>query len=282
MKNPAAMPAAIIAAQKAGKVITEARNEFNRLGLVTKTSRNDLRTDTDIASQRHIIKVLKERTLYRIYAEESRKNGEYIDPSVPTWIIDPLDGTTNFVMGFDHVAVAIALMYEGKVELGVVHDVFLGRKFMFDGERSWCTDRSGVMSHLRVCGDDGLVSRMIAYDTPSSKERMGVVHSFMTRANQVMHPPRIMGSAAIMLCFLARGNVGGYVNAQLDDWDVAAALPIVEKAGGVLTDWHGKPWQPHGGHHGIIAAATPEIHSQLLRIARAAIKETGFDPNQMK
>ena len=239
----------------------------------------DLKTAADDASESAITKLIGQYFPQdAIYAEESWKAGDRIDPEKMTWVIDPVDGTTNLAAGISLVAVGLGLMQVGVVRFGVIKDIFKQETYCSEesGEAYFLSD--GARIAIKVCVNTDLQAGLIVYDMPGASNRIPLVEAFMQKANRRAQAARIFGCAHLSLCYLARGLVGGYVNADLHDWDVAPGLALVERAGGIITDWKGNLWEPHGRKHGIIAAATPEIHTTLLGYAREVMAKTGIDP----
>jgi myo-inositol-1(or 4)-monophosphatase len=262
----------------AGRDIVRAHAlHYRSLSPVEKSGFRDLKTVADEDSEGEIVRLIRRHfPKDRIYAEESWKEGQVIHPEDTTWVVDPVDGTTNLTIGLPLVAVSIGVRKAGNSVIGVVADVFNEKLYYADASHAAVS--AGGSDQMLTSGLHTAASRqMIFFDTPASDRRIHVVAAFLEKAIASMQPPRILGCAVLALCFVAEGKAGGYVNAQLHDWDVAGALPILEHCGCTVTDWLGNPWQPHGRPHGIIVG-TSETHPQLLEWARTSVKETGINP----
>lgn len=251
------LKAALDAARSAGDIILEVAKGSHR---ISKKGEIDLVTEADIQSEKAVVDALAGHFPEdAVLTEESEgRKGE----SGRTWILDPLDGTTNFAHGFPMYAVSIALYESGKVSLGVVLNPVSGEEFRgIRGQGSYLNDNPLKVSQTRSL-ENALLATGFPYDIHQKPDH--VLHLFkeMTlRARGV----RRAGSAALDLCFLAAGRFDGFWEEKLHPWDTAAGALIVEEAGGIVTAFDGSPYSPWDK---TITAGNPFIHEAMLEILK--------------
>lgn len=223
---------AIRAARNAGNVIVRSLQHVEHLEVTTK-GRNDFVSDVDRLAEREIISVIaKAYPDHAIMAEESGNSGE----SDTVWIIDPLDGTTNFLHGFPHYCVSIAVMVRGKIEHGVVYDPLREELFTASrGDGAQLNDR-----RLRVGKRKELANALLATGFPfkNPQHLPAFLNTFNSLFTQVADVRRT-GSAALDLAYVAAGRLDGYWEIGLEKWDLAAGVLLIEEAGGVVSDFVG-------------------------------------------
>ncbi|XP_072318280.1 inositol monophosphatase 1 isoform X1 [Eucyclogobius newberryi] len=236
-----AMDHAVAVARKSGEMIRAAVQNQDRSSLVqTKSSAVDLVTETDQKVEQLIIQSVKRKfPTHRFIGEESVSSGEPCVLSLdPTWIIDPIDGTTNFVHGFPFVGVCIGFAVNQQVEWGVVYSaiedkMYTGRK----GRGAFCDGRP-----LQVSTQTDVHKVIVATEFGSDRNP-DVVDKIFRSLRKVLtlpvHGVRGAGSAALNMCSVALGSVELYYETGIHVWDVAAASVIVTEAGGVLLDTTG-------------------------------------------
>jgi myo-inositol-1(or 4)-monophosphatase len=152
------------------------------------------------------------------------------------WIVDPLDGTTNFMHGLPVYAVSIALTENDKVILGVVHEVNRDECFYaIRGGKAYCNEKEISVSKASGLSQSLLATGFPYYDFGQMEKYLGILNEFM----QKTHGLRRLGSAAVDLCYVACGRFEGYFEYNLNPWDVAAGSLIVQQAGGFVTDFKG-------------------------------------------
>lgn len=261
---------AINCAAKAGEWIQMKLGSYAKLD--TKQSMHDLVTEVDKGSERMIKNLI---TTY--FPEHSFLGEEGVEPGPQAsaralerameaeylWIVDPIDGTTNYVHGFPFYCVSIALAHRGKVIVGVIYDPM--RDEMFVGERGKGAYVRG--RKMRVSEERTLAQSLVATGFPAD-------HLEALPANladiQVMAPKvrnlRIAGSAALHLAYVAAGRLSGFWEVGLNAWDIAAGALLVEEAGGRVTDDRGEPY-----HLGVrnVAASNGRIHDELIGVLRS-------------
>ncbi len=250
---------AIEAAQKARTVISDyARKSSFSIELKGK---NDLVTDADLAAEKAIISILKEHfPADDILAEES-ENRPHLTKA-RTWIIDPIDGTTNFAHSFPVYCVSIALWEHKSPKVGLVYEVANDELFVAEvGKGAFLNDEP-----IHVSTNSEPSASLIGTGFPyKSFHLLEPYLKMFKRMMRKTHGVRRPGSAAWDLCNVACGRFEGFYEYGLNAWDVAAASLIVEEAGGVVTDWQGKNDWLFGeriiaGNKAIHAFLKAEIH----------------------
>ncbi len=241
---------------------SELRRWFRRLpaGAVDEKARHDLVSTADRASEAAILEAIRHRfPTHRVLSEEAGAVG---DGDGPTWVVDPLDGTTNFVHGFPHCAVSVAVVEDGRAQVGVVLDPFRDDVFRAArGHGAWWNGR-----RVRVSERDRLDLALLTTGFPFRSMHclepyLAILRDLLPRCQGVRRP----GSAALDLAHVACGIFDGFFEYALSPWDVAAGIVLVEEAGGVVTDLAG------GGEvllSGDVLAATPAVHRELLEVVR--------------
>ncbi len=245
-----------VAAREAGRVLVE---RFPKERVVEHKGAIDLLTDADTAAERAVLDVIRGHFPdHAILAEESGAQGE----SKHRWIIDPLDGTTNYAHSVPQFAVSIACETEGKVDVGVIYDPM--RDELFSATRGGGAFRNGEpisVSRTEQLGDALLCTGFPYWIHQEYKGPLALFEAFLRRARGV----RRFGAAAIDLAWIACGRFDGFFELGLKPWDVAAGALLIEEAGGRVTNLDGSPLALDGGQ---ILAAPPVLHEVLLEVAR--------------
>jgi len=242
------------AARAAGDVLLSYYGQAPE-GLDSKTSVTDPVSDADREAERVVRDLLLgERPDDGMLAEEGSQSRS---DSGRTWIVDPLDGTVNFLYGLRTWAVSIALEDEEGVAVGVVFDPV-------DGECFTAVRGEGARMNgnaIRVNGCDRLEQAMVATGfSYVAEERAKQAHLLLELLPRIRDVRRA-GAAALDLAYVAAGRVDAYYERGLKRWDEAAGRLLVREAGGVVEDLPGEP-------HGVVAAASPELHGALSRVIR--------------
>ena len=177
-----------------------------------------------------------------------------------TWIIDPLDGTTNFLHQIPHFCVSVALMHNDELVLGIVHDVIRGEQFYaIKGQGAFMNGKSISVSKYNSI-DKVLVATGFPYRNDYDVEAsFAILKEFLIKTRGI----RRLGSAALDLCYVAIGRIGGYYEGMLNAWDIAAGALIVQEAGGKVSNFSGKDtflWE------GEILASAAQFHQPFLSI----------------
>lgn len=231
---------------------------------VRKKGRADLVTEADLASQVAIRDVLLGQFPDHDFVGEEDP-GTDRDPTRYRWIVDPLDGTTNYVHGVPHYAVSVALERGGELLAGCVYDPVLDESFTAAaGQGAKLNGQPIRTSDVRQLGE-ALVAASFPHavtpDLPAIREFVAVL--------PLCQALRRGGSAALNLAYLAAGRFDAYWANDLHAWDAAAGALLVHEAGGVLTAPDGGPfdvWQPL-----LLAAATPELQQELAEVLQRAV-----------
>ncbi len=247
---------AIKAARLAGAEISRAAAHLDTLQVENKAV-NDFVTNADRASEAVIVECLQQAyPNHAILTEEAGRIGPKTSDYL--WIIDPIDGTLNFMHGVPQYAVSIALVYRGEVVLGVVYDVAKNELFhAIKGEGAFLDNRrirvSGLIDMNRALIGTGFPFRR----TDNFKKYMMSFMRVAERTAGIRRP----GSAALDLAWVAAGRYDGFWESGLSQWDIAAGGLLVLEAGGLITDLAGQEeWLTTGQ----VCAGTPKIFAQLL------------------
>jgi myo-inositol-1(or 4)-monophosphatase len=256
---------AVRAARNAGEIIVRSMNRLESLQITSK-GRNDFVTEVDKAAENEIIgHIRKHYPRHSFLGEES---GEIRgDDSDTVWIIDPLDGTTNFLHGFPVFAVSIACQHRGRMEHAVVYDPM--RQEIFTASR-------GGGAHLdnhriRVSKQRGLDGALVSTGFPfrSNMQHMDAYIAMMRTVMENTAGIRRPGSAALDLAYVAAGRVDAFWEIGLKPWDTAAGTLLIQEAGGRVGTLTGEPY----GHNGNIIAGTPKTYDALVELLAPHVTE---------
>ena len=241
------------AASAAGKILIRL---FGRVIHVTKKGTIDLVTEADFQSEKTVIDII--RRYFPRDSVLSEEFGEHDRSSGRTWIIDPLDGTTNFVHGFPFFAVSIALEINGELVAGVVLNPFMTELF----EAAKKTGAFLNSNPIAVSGTSNLEDSLLATGFPYDiQERADEVLNRFRKMVVVSQGIRRPGSAALDMCYVAAGRLDGFWEQGLKPWDTAAGKIIIEEAGGTLSTFRGEHYTPYQNS---VVAANPFIHEAML------------------
>jgi myo-inositol-1(or 4)-monophosphatase len=247
---------AVKAARRAGRIINQAADNLDVLTIKHK-SLNDLVSEVDRAAEATIIDTIKDvYPEHAILAEESGAAGE----SDCVWVIDPLDGTTNYLHGFPQYCVSIALVQKGVLTHGVIYDPTRNDLYTASrGRGAFLNDR-----RLRVSRRDKLIDALVGTGFPFRMfahidPYLGMLKEFMTKTVGVRRP----GSAALDLAAVAAGRMDGFWEIGLSPWDMAAGVLMITEAGGLVGDLEGNDRYMQSGN---IVAGSPKIFAQMLRV----------------
>ena len=250
---------AVKAARAAGAIINRGSQDLDLLKVTTKGP-NDFVSEVDRAAENAIIEILLEAYPgHAILAEESgREHGA--QNSEFTWIIDPLDGTTNFLHGFPVYAVSIALAFRGVVQQAVVYDPTRNDLFYASrGRGAFLNDkRLRVSKRTRLA--DGLIGTGFPFRKGDNFQRYPKMFETVTQACAGLRRP---GAAALDLCYVAAGWYDGFFETGLNPWDLAAGSLIITEAGGLVGNFTG---EPDFLYQREVVAANPKIYGQLVTL----------------
>ncbi len=252
------------AALKAGSIL---REHISEPGQVKHKGAIDLVTEMDRLSERSIVEdILRAFPEHGILAEEDAR---IESASAYRWIIDPLDGTTNYAHGYPNFAVSLGVERDGEAVVGVVYDPMRDELFSaVRGEGARLNSRQiGVSRVAQLIGS--LLATGFPYDRAVSAENNLDYFNALIMASQEV---RRSGSASLDLCSVAAGRLDGFWELKLRPWDVAAGSLIVRESGGVVTDLDGAGFTIESGE---IAASNGIIHDQIIEILRNVRKQRG-------
>jgi len=239
------------------------RRNFKRTITVSFKNKSSINlvTETDQAADRLIRGIiLKAFPDHDLLTEESLPTEKR---SAYKWIVDPLDGTTNFAHHFPQVGISIGLEYKGKIILGGVYDPFRDELFWAEKGRGAWMIHGGHHKHLSVSPTRSLSHSLLLTGFPyDRRERIDLYLSYVKAFMQHIQGIRRAGAAALDLCWVACGRVDGYWEWRLKPWDVSAGSLIVEEAGGRLSDFSGKKFSIYGEQ---TLATNGRIHRAMLR-----------------
>jgi len=252
---------AVRAARRAGDLIVRNVDRVPTLGVRSK-SRNDFVSEIDQMAERDIIETIR-RTHpdHGFLGEESGRSGgdEFI------WIIDPLDGTTNFLHGFPVFAVSLACEYRGRLEHAVVYDPM--RQELFTASRGDGAQVDG--KRIRVSKQDGLEGALIGTGFPYRAnarwidEYLAMLKAIMQQTAGIRRP----GAAALDLAYVAAGRIDGFWEIGLNPWDTAAGTLLITEAGGRIGTLSGGEYRQGGN----VIAGSPKVYDAMVECLRPLV-----------
>ena len=262
MLRSALLNVMIKAAQKAGRALKRDFGEVENLQVSLKGPANFVSAADHRAEDILREELEKARPGYGFVGEEGGRH-EGSDKT-HTWIVDPLDGTMNFLHGIPHFSISIGLEREGTIVAGVVYNPANDELFSAErGKGAYVNDR-----RLRVAGRRRLEDAVIACGLPHpSRGDVALGRSETMAVQDRVAGLRRFGSASLDLCWVAAGRIDGYWERNISPWDLAAGLVIVREAGGYATDLAGRD-NPRTE----ILAGNETIHHELMRVLKSAAK----------
>lgn len=251
------------AARKASEVITRAFRDIDLIK-VEKKAPTDFVTAVDRAVEKILIDEIRERfPEHRFLGEESGESG---DPdSEVEWIIDPLDGTTNFIRGIPQFAISIGCKVKGRLEHGLILDPI--RDDEFSASRGQGARLNG--KRIRVSDAKNLEGALLATGIPFGSATIPHIEAYLKCTEDLLKNNtagiRRLGAASLDLAYLAAGRFDGFYEIDLKPWDIAAGILIVREAGGLVSDLAGGENFLDSGH---ILCANPKVFKEMLPIVR--------------
>lgn len=246
-------------AKKAAKSAAQIIQKYQRDNSFTVNlkGKNDLVTEADVRAEEEILSFIrKEFPSDHILAEETAQKDSMTDGR--TWLIDPIDGTTNFTHGFPIYCVSIGLWENKKPQMGLVLEVANDECFTALAGKGAFLDGNPISVSKRENPEDALIGTGFPYNDLSLMDNyLQFFRMLMTSTQGVRRP----GAASYDLCCVACGRFEGFYEYALNPWDVGAGALIVQEAGGLVTDWSGGENWLYGGR---IVAGNPEVHTFLL------------------
>jgi len=269
--DPAYLSTAIEGALAAGRThLAHFRKQLD----VRKKGPIDLVTAADVAAEREFRALIERRFPdHVVLGEEQSSLAQRRALSFGTearcrWIIDPLDGTTNFAHGLALFCVSLALEVDGKVELAVVYDAAGGELYTAEKDDGARLNGQPIRVSERAALIDGLLCTGFPYSVRDGRARqVDVFSEFLGQARAV----RRLGSAALDLCYVAAGRFDGFWEEQLHPWDIAAGALIVQEAGGWVTAFDDGPLDLFRGQ---IVASNGRLHGQMLTVINGPAQPT--------
>jgi myo-inositol-1(or 4)-monophosphatase len=255
---------AIQAARRAGEIIVRGLNRLHRLEVRTK-GQNDFVSEIDTQAERDIIETVRRRyPQHAFLAEESGSSG---DDNEFVWIIDPLDGTTNFLHGYPQFAVSIGVQRRGRMEHAVVYDPM--RQELFTASRGEGAQLDG--KRIRVSPHIGLERALVGTGFPY-RSNLQWLDPYMAMLKAVIQETagiRRPGSAALDLAYVAAGRLDAFWELGLSPWDTAAGTLLITEAGGMVGRLNGSEYKNESD----IVAGTPKVYAPLLELLAPHIPE---------
>lgn len=246
-----------LAARGAGGILNRL---FGQVDHVKKKGEIDLVTEADLMAEKSILEAIgRSFPDDNVLSEESGRHGKVSDR---TWLVDPLDGTTNFVHGFPFFAVSIALEIKGQIVLGVVYNPFMGEYFeAARGTGAYLNKKPIKVSEVNSLGESLLGTGFPYYIHEGPQRVMDHFRRMLVAAQGLRRP----GSAAIDLCYVAAGRLDGFWEEGLKPWDTAAGMVIAEEAGGKVSTYDGRSYSPYEKN---IVAANLHIHGAMIEVLK--------------
>jgi myo-inositol-1(or 4)-monophosphatase len=254
---------AVRAARRAGDIIVRSLNRLESLTITSK-GRNDFVSEVDHAAEHEIIQTIRRHyPQHAFLAEESGRSGE----SDTLWIIDPLDGTTNFLHGFPVFCVSIACQIKGRLEHAVIYDPTRGELFTASRGAGAHLDNHRMRVSKARSLDGALVSTGFPYRANMRylDAYLGMLRAVTENAAGVRRP----GAAALDLAYVAAGRVDAFWELGLSAWDTAAGTLLIQEAGGRIGTLTGDEYRQEGH----IVAGTPKVYAALLETLAPHVPE---------
>ena len=249
---------AVRAARKGGDIIMQASDRLDRIRVSEKQA-HDFVTNVDQEVEQVLIETIREKfPSHGILAEESGDSpGDDF-----TWIIDPLDGTSNFIHGFPHYAISIALRHKSVIEQAVIYDPI--REELFTASRG---DGAQLNNRrMRVSTNKNIDGAFLGTGFPFKNKAIldSYLNNFKILFSQAAGIRRA-GSAALDLAYVAAGRLDGFWEYGLNIWDIAAGILLIKEAGGIVSDMQGSENYLDSGD---IVAGNPHIFKQMVRVLK--------------
>ncbi len=247
---------AVRAARSAGDLILRSSDSIGQLR-VDQKGKNDYASEVDRMAEREIISII--RAAYPDHAILAEESGEHQGNEF-VWVIDPLDGTTNFLHGFPQYAVSIALKHKGRLEVGVIYDPL--RDELFTAKRG-----GGAMLNnrrLRVTQPLSLKGALLGTGFPFKTDlHLKAYTNMFSALTMECAGIRRAGSAALDLAYVAAGRLDGFWEIGVMEWDMAAGVLLIKEAGGVVTDFSFNDGYLQSGN---LIAGSPKMHQLMYQM----------------
>lgn len=251
---------AVNAARTAGNTIIRALQRLDKIQVAEKAP-NDYVTEIDQLAEREIISIIQRAYPHHgILAEES---GETDNTSDYLWIIDPIDGTRNFIRGFPQFAVSIAVSHKGKIEHGIIYDPVRQELFSASrGKGAQLNERRLRVSKTKSLADAVLGTGFPCHHSPkATTAQMNSLQAIIPLSSAI----RCAGATTLDLAYVAAGRLDGFWESSLKPWDLAAGILLVKEAGGLVCDFKGAEDYLKSGN---VIASNPKVLKLLLQQIR--------------
>jgi len=248
---------AVKAARRAATIINRASLNLERLQIDRK-QHNDFVTEVDKAAEEAIIETLSEA--YPNHGFLAEESGELLNNSDHIWIIDPLDGTTNFIHGFPQYAISIALSVNGVLQQAVIYDPNRDELFSASKGGGAYVDRRRLRVADQIKLENALIGTGFPYRQDQDVDQYLKIFADMTRQCAGLRRP---GAASLDLAYVAAGRYDGFFESELKPWDMAAGALIITEAGGLVGNYRGEEGFLESGE---IMAGNPRIFAQMAQV----------------
>ena len=242
------------AARKAGKILVRDFGEIENLQIQSK-SIGDFVTSADINIEKNILETLN--YYYPDYTYLTEESGT-IEGNENTIIIDPIDGTSNFIHGIPHVSIIIAKMTNDEITDGIIYNPILNEFYWTSkGKGAWCNNK-----RLRVSNRNNLNDCLIGTGLPFGD---GIYKNYLEEIDAILKTTagiRRLGSAGLDLAYVASGKLDGFWEKDLNLWDVSTGILLVTEAGGAISNMSGKEWKTNSRD---VVASNKVIHDEFLK-----------------
>lgn len=251
MNNQDELELALEAARKVENII---KHGFEKVLNISAKEGKGVVTEVDQESERVIVDTIQNQSNYPILGEEGGLRGEKGDTY---WIIDPLDGTTNFTRKIPLCAVSIALIKDNKVEVGVVYNPLLNELYYAQKSKgAYYNDQAIKVSNITSV-KESVIFINSGYAKEDKKRSAEVTNRLGVNAS-----PRKFGTSALELGYVAKGSMEAFLCSGDELWDYAAGILIVKEAGGKITDWQGNEWD---NSNSFICASNGLVHNEIIQ-----------------
>ncbi len=241
------------AAKKAGRILIRDFGEIENLQIESK-SIGDFVTNADVKVEKSLLDTLK--YYYPNYSYITEESGKIIGDE-NTIIIDPIDGTSNFIHGIPHVAIVIGKMTNNEITDGIIYNPILNEFFWSSkGKGAWCNDR-----RIRVSNRTKMEECLIGTGLPFGKR---TYHNYLSEIDEILKATagiRRLGAAGLDLAYVASGKLDGFWEKDLNLWDISSGILLVKEAGGRITKMNGKEWDVNSRD---VLASNTKIHDSLI------------------
>lgn len=258
----ALMEQAIQHVKDAGELV---RNKYKELQVEEKGFANYV-TNIDMAVQQQLHEVLSALSPNSVFISEENETNDYATKK-SRWIVDPIDGTTNLIHGYPHVAISVAY-YDEHQRFGIIYNPFNDELFTaLSGQGAFVNgERIHVSTNQKLSGS------IIGFGLPYDRTKSGATFRMVEKVYETCQDMKRKGPASLDLAYVAAGRIDGYVEKDLKIWDIAAGIVVLEEAGGRVSDWMGRALE-EGLYITDIVSTNSHIHDELLAIIRTSENE---------